>query len=118
MMPPSAKSPNGTGPGMEGALHDMTNALAAARSYGELLLIRAQTGVTEDPTPLLQSLLKELERVGDIARRVRGGVVESYQPGDVLECADCGYTFVHRKVGKMGSCRRCKSLQVERWKPS
>ncbi|HEX2022498.1 MAG TPA: hypothetical protein VHH36_07280 [Candidatus Thermoplasmatota archaeon] len=111
-------SQNGNGPGMEGALHDLTNALAAARSYGELLLIRAQTGVKEDPVPLLQSLLKELERVGDIARSVRGGVIEEYQPGDVLACNDCGYTFVHRKVGKLGSCRRCKSYQVARWKPA
>lgn len=103
---------------MENALHDMTNALAAARSYGELLLIRSQTGINEDSTPLLQALLKELERVGDIARTVRGGVVESYQPGDVLTCQECGYTFVHRKVGKMGSCRRCKSLDVARWKPA
>lgn len=103
---------------MEGALHDLTNALAAARSYGELLLLRAETNVRVDDVPVLQALLKELERVGDIARSVRGGVVESYQPGDVLSCNECGYTFVHRKVGKMGSCRRCKSYEVSRWKPA
>lgn len=106
------------GPGLEGALHDVTNAVAAARSYGELLLLRTQTGSKEDSTQLLESLLKELERVGDIVRTVRGGVIETYQPGDVLACGDCGYTFVHRKAaGKMGSCRRCKSYQVARWKP-
>ena len=103
---------------MEGALHDMTNALAAARSYGELLLLRAQTSSKEDPVPLLNSLLGELQRVSDIARTVRGGVIETFQPGDVLQCGDCGYTFVHRKVGKLGSCRRCKSYQVARWKPA
>jgi predicted Zn-ribbon and HTH transcriptional regulator len=63
-------------------------------------------------------MLRELERVGDIVRTVRGGVIEAYQPGDVLACSDCGYTFVHRKAaGKLGSCRRCKSYQVTRWKP-
>ena len=113
-----------SGPSMEGALHDVTNAVAAARSYGEILLLRAKSGnitnaqTLEDSTALLESMLRELERVGDIVRTVRGGVIEAYQPGDVLACADCGYTFVHRKAaGKLGSCRRCKSYQVTRWKP-
>lgn len=106
------------GPGMEGALHDLTNALAAARSFGELLLIRSQSGSKEDPVPLITSLLGELERVGEIARQVRSGNIETFHPGDVLCCNDCGYTFVHRKVGKLGSCRRCKSYQVGRWKPA
>ena len=110
---------NGHGPGLEGALHDVTNAVAAARSYGELLLLRSQTkGLGEDSSPLIESLLKELERLGEIVRTVRGGVIDTYQPGDVLACGQCGYTFVHRKAaGKMGSCRRCKSYQVARWKP-
>lgn len=114
-----ASSTNTVGPGLEGALHDVTNAVAAARSYGELLLLRAKTGdKSADSSQLLESLLKELERVGDIVRTVRSGVIETYQPGDVLACGDCGYTFVHRKAaGKMGSCRRCKSYQVARWKP-
>lgn len=104
--------------GMEGALHDVTNAVAAARSYGELLLLRQKTKAGEDSTALVESLLRELERAGQIIRQVRSGVIEAYQPGDVLACGECGYTFVHRKAaGKMGSCRRCKSYQVARWKP-
>lgn len=103
---------------MESALHDVTNAIAAARSYTELLILRAQTGSKEDSTGMLESLLKELERVGQIVRTVRSGVIDSYQPGDVLACSDCGYTFVNRKAaGKLGQCRRCKSYQVARWKP-
>ena len=118
-LPPAPKSPGSNlAPGMEGALHDVTNAIAAARSYGELLLLRAQQGSIDNPTPMLEALLKELERVGDIVRTVRGGLIDAYQPGDVLVCNDCGYTFVHRKAaGKLGSCRRCKSYQVARWKP-
>lgn len=118
MKPPGANG-NGHGPGMEGALHDVTNAVAAARSYGELLMMRAENKtLSPDAAPLIESLLKELERLGDIVRTVRSGVIETYQPGDVLACGDCGYTFVHRKAaGKMGSCRRCKSYQVARWKP-
>lgn len=103
---------------LESALHDATNGIAAARSFGELLLLREKSGKTEDATGLVESLLKELERAGQILRNVRSGVIESYQPGDVLACKDCGYTFVHRKAaGKMGSCRRCKSYDVTRWKP-
>lgn len=108
----------GLGPGLEAALHDVTNAVAAARSYGELLLLRQQQNGASDSTALVESLLKELERVGQIVRTVRSGVIETYQPGDVLACGDCGYQFVHRKAaGKMSSCRRCKSYQVARWKP-
>lgn len=119
-MKPPGQNGNGNGPGLEAALHDVTNAVAAARSYGELLLLRAQAkGAQDDSAALLESLLKELERLGDIVRTVRSGVIEAYQPGDVLACAECGYTFVHRKAaGKMGSCRRCKSYQVARWKPA
>lgn len=103
---------------LESALHDATNGIAAARSYGEILLLREKSGKKEDSSALVESLLKELERAGEILRNVRSGVIESYQPGDVLMCKSCGYTFVHRKAaGKMGSCRRCKSYEVTRWKP-
>lgn len=100
---------------LESALHDATNGIAAARSYGEILLLREKGGPN---VAVVESLLQELERAGGILRNVRSGVIETYQPGDVLMCNACGYTFVHRKaVGKMGSCRRCKSYEVTRWKP-
>lgn len=103
---------------LESALHDATNGIAAARSYGEILLLREKGGKKEDSSSLVESLLKELERAGEILRNVRSGVIETYQPGDVLMCKSCGYTFVHRKAaGKLGSCRRCKSYEVTRWKP-
>ena len=103
---------------LESALHDATNGIAAARSFGELLLLREKSGTKQDASALIESLLKELERAGDILRNVRSGVIETYQPGDVLMCKSCGYTFVHRKaIGKMGSCRRCRSYEVTRWKP-
>lgn len=114
----ATSSAGGAGPVLESALHDATNGIAAARSYGELLLLREKSGKNEDATALIESLLKELERAGTILRNVRSGVIETYQPGDVLMCKSCGYTFVHRKAaGKMGSCRRCKSYEVTRWKP-
>lgn len=103
---------------LESALHDATNGIAAARSFGELLLLREKSGKTENSAGLIEALLKELERAGDILRTVRSGVIETYQPGDVLQCKSCGYTYVHRKaVGKLGNCRRCKSYEVARWKP-
>ena len=102
---------------LESALHDATNGIAAARSYGEILLLR-EKNKAEGNSPLIESLLKELERAGEILRNVRSGVIETYQPGDVLMCKTCGYSFVHRKAaGKMASCRRCKSYEVTRWKP-
>lgn len=102
----------------ERSLHDLTNSLAAARSYGEIALLRLKLGKTEELHAVLQSLLKELDRVGDITRRTRIGILEEYEPGDVLECVDCGYTFVHRKArGKTPHCRRCSGKQVAHWKP-
>lgn len=116
--PSAAPAPDPQMQVLESALHDATNGIAAARSYGEILLLREKTGKKEDSTSLVESLLKELERAGEILRNVRSGVIETYQPGDVLMCKSCGYTFVHRKAaGKMGSCRRCKSYEVTRWKP-
>lgn len=103
---------------MEGSLHDLTNALAAARSYGEIAMLRLRNGKAAEVQPVLTSLLKELDRLGEIARFVRSGVIEEYQPGDVLQCVDCGYTFVHRKAtGKAPHCRRCSGRQVTHWKP-
>ena len=103
----------------EASLHDLTNALAAARSYGEIAMLRLKNGKGEEVEPVLTSLLKELDRLGDIARMVRAGAIEEYQPGDVLACVDCGYTFVHRKAsGKAPHCRRCSSRQITHWKPA
>jgi predicted Zn-ribbon and HTH transcriptional regulator len=104
---------------IEGPLHDLTNALAAARSYGEIVALRMKNGKGGDVEPVLQSLLKELDRAGELARTVRAGNIEEYQPGDVLACVDCGYTFVHRKAsGKAPHCRRCSSKQITHWKPA
>jgi predicted Zn-ribbon and HTH transcriptional regulator len=98
---------------IEGPLHDLTNALAAARSYGEIAMLRLKNGKGEEMEPVLTSLLKELDRLGELARTVRAGNIEEYQPGDVLACGDCGYTFVHRKAtGKAPHCRRCSSKQI------
>lgn len=103
----------------EASLHDLTNALAAARSFGEIAMLRLRNGKAEEVPVVLQSLLKELDRIGDIARTVRGGVIEQYQPGDVLACVSCGYTFVHRKAnGKAPHCRRCSSREITHWKPA
>ncbi|HUR68449.1 MAG TPA: hypothetical protein VM370_04325 [Candidatus Thermoplasmatota archaeon] len=114
-VPPVPPTPTPQMQVLESALHDATNGIAAARSYGEILLLREKAGPN---APMIESLLKELERAGEILRNVRSGVIETYQPGDVLMCKSCGYTFVHRKAaGKMGSCRRCKSYEVTRWKP-
>lgn len=110
---------DGGGPRVEGSLHDLTNALAAARSYGEIAMLRAKNGKAAEVPDVLQSLLKELDRIGELTRAVRGGVIEEYQPGDVLACVDCGYTFVHRKAtGKAPHCRRCSGKQVTHWKPA
>lgn len=113
-----------TGPSVNGnkaeaSLHDLTNALAAARSYGEIAMLRLKNGKVDEVPPVLQSLLKELDRLGEIARIVRGGVIEQYEPGDVLACVDCGYTFVHRKAsGKPPHCRRCSGKEIVHWKPA
>jgi len=104
---------------IESSLHDLTNALAAARSYGEIAMLRVKNGRADEVPQVLQSLLKELDRIGELARSVRGGVIEEYQPGDVLSCVGCGYTFVHRKAnGKAPHCRRCSSKQITHWKPA
>lgn len=96
-------------------LHDLTNALSAARSYADVLLLRAKAGTPVDPG-IVESLVRELDRLNDIARDVRR---ETYQKGDVLKCVTCGYTWVHRKgLGKRAACRRCNAVEVERWKPT
>lgn len=118
MRVPPPSTANGA-KGIEGSLHDLTNALAAARSYGEIAMLRLKVGKSEEVPQVLQSLLKELDRIGDLARNARGGVIDEYQPGDVLACVDCGYTFVHRKAsGKAPHCRRCSSRQITHWKPA
>jgi predicted Zn-ribbon and HTH transcriptional regulator len=107
------------GPKSEAALHDLTNALAAARSYGEIAALRLKNGKQDDVPAVLASLLKELDRAGDLARVIRASGIEEYQPGDVLACVECGYTFVHRKAnGKAPHCRRCSSKQITHWKPA
>lgn len=96
------------------ALHDLTNAVAAARAFGEVLVHRARA----EDQQLLDSMLKELDRVGEIVRGVRAGAYDDYAAGDVLECMRCGHTFVHRKrTGSSATCRRCRSVEVTRWKP-
>ena len=113
------KAPGPNGPKIEGTLHDLTNALAAARSFGEIAMLRIKNGKPEEAQLVLQSLLKELDRLGELARSVRSGVIEEYQPGDVLACINCGYTFVHRKAtGKPPHCRRCSGKQIAHWKPA
>lgn len=99
---------------LDQALHDVTNAVAAARAFGEVLSRRAQG----DDAQLVESLLKELDRVGEIVRGVRAGAYDEYAVGDVLECMRCGHTFTHRKrPGASATCRRCRSVEVTRWRP-
>lgn len=100
---------------LQGSLHDLTNALASARSYVEVILLHAKSGTPPDAA-LAESLLQELDRASEMVRTVRLG---TYQPGDVLACTRCGYTFVFRKASSTSAvCRRCKSTAVDRWKPT
>ena len=99
---------------VETALHDLTNVLAASRSYAEVLALRSKADGGRD-TPLAESLLRELDRAGDIVRNVRR---QTYRAGDVLSCSSCGYTFVYRRAsGTKAICRRCGASEVTHWKP-
>lgn len=96
-------------------LHDIANALSAARSYSDVLLLRARAQTPADPA-IVESLIRELERLSGILKDLRR---ETYQKGDVLKCLACGYTWVHRKAfGKRAICRRCNGSDVERWRPA
>lgn len=109
---------------LEADLHDLTNALAAARSFAEVVKYRvsgqpAAPGAP-GPRPLtpdaVEPLLQELDRMNEILQSLRR---RTYRAGDVLECAKCGYSFVFRKAtGKRATCQRCHSTEVERWKPA
>jgi len=100
---------------LESSLHDITNALSAAQSFSEVLLLRIKAGNLKDPT-LVENIIRELERANDIVKKVRA---ETYKAGDVLQCTKCGYNFINRRAsGKRPSCRRCNSTDLERWKPS
>lgn len=114
---------------LEADLHDLTNALAAARSFAEVVKYRLQMQAAAPPAaattgtqprPLtpesVEPLLSELDRMNGILQSLRR---RTYRAGDVLECAKCGYSFVFRKAtGKRASCLRCHSTEVERWKPA
>lgn len=96
-------------------LHDLTNALAASRSYAEVLHLRAKTARAAE-TSVIDALLREIDRANGILQEVRR---ETYKAGDVLRCASCGYTFVNRRpAGKAARCRRCRSAEIERWRPT
>lgn len=99
---------------LEANLHDLTNALAAAQSYAELLSMKVKAGIVNE-APIVDAILRELERMDNIVKNVRR---ETYRAGDILACQSCGYTFVFRKAsGKRATCRRCKGTEVARWKP-
>lgn len=99
---------------LQAALHNLTNALAAARSFGEVVALQAKSGTTPNQA-VVDSLLQEIDRASEMVRNVR---LDTYQPGDVLACTRCGYTFVFRKTSATSAtCRRCKGNEVERWKP-
>jgi predicted Zn-ribbon and HTH transcriptional regulator len=117
---------------LEADLHDLTNALAAARSFAEVVKYRLSMGQTAPPaapaspgaptaprpmTPdAVEPLLEELDRMNDILQSLRR---RTYRAGDVLECTKCGYSFVFRKAtGKRATCLRCHSTEVDRWKPA
>lgn len=111
---------------LEADLHDLTNALAAARSFAEVVKYRATASngaaAPEAPKPRpvtpesVEPLLAELDRMNDILQSLRR---RTYRAGDVLECTKCGYSFVFRKAaGKRATCNRCHSTEVERWKPA
>lgn len=99
----------------QATLHDLTNALAASRSFAEVIQLHAQKGTTPDAAEAA-GLLDELDRAGEMIRAIR---LEMYQPGDVLKCEECGYTFVFRKASAASaSCRRCKTNRIVRWNAS
>lgn len=58
----------------EAALHDATNALAAARSYAEILRGRSRIGMLFTPEPLLEDLVEELDRIAALLKDVRSNV--------------------------------------------
>ncbi len=100
---------------LDSDLHDLTNALAAARSFAEVIRYRIDAGTAKDAA-IVDPLLTELDRVNTILQNVRR---RTYRAGDVLECAKCGYSFVFRKAsGKRATCARCRSTEVGRWKPA
>ncbi len=100
---------------VEADLHDLTNALAAARSFAEVLRHRMAQGTARDGAAC-EPLLAELDRMNGILQNVRR---RTYRAGDVLQCSGCGYSFVFRKAaGKRATCTRCRSDEVERWKPN
>lgn len=100
--------------GVERTLHDLTNALTTVRSYAELLTRRAK-GSPADVGALAETLLREIDKAVALTRNVRH---ETYQKGDVLKCAKCGYTFVQLRVsGPAPPCRRCASPDVRKWRP-
>lgn len=97
---------------VESALHDLANVLAASRSFAEVLHLRSKGG---RDGPLAESLLRELDRAGEIVRSVRR---QTYRAGDVLCCASCNYTFVYRRAsGTRAVCRRCGGSEIAHWKP-
>lgn len=99
---------------LDADLHDLTNALAAARSFAEVVNYRVSAGKGLD-TGTVSTLLEELDRMNGILQNLRR---RTYRAGDVLECSKCGYSFVFRKAaGKKASCLRCRSSDVDRWKP-
>lgn len=100
---------------VEKTLHDLTNALTTVRSYGEILVRRAKSGTPQEILPLAETLLAELDKVIDLTKNVRR---DTYQKGDVLACAACGYTFVQlRASGPAPPCRRCGGADVRKWRP-
>lgn len=56
---------------LEATLHDLTNSLAASRSYAEVLRNRARIGALVHPEPVLDYLVEELDRMSEIALSVR-----------------------------------------------
>ncbi|MHB8586302.1 MAG: hypothetical protein ACYDDF_10775 [Thermoplasmatota archaeon] len=102
---------------LDQALHDLTNAVAAARAYAEVINRRAIASKSGDES-ITGPLVAELERTAAIARLIRYRTFDDYAAGDVLSCLRCDATFVHRRAtGKSAQCRRCKSFDVTRWKP-
>lgn len=97
---------------IDGALHDLANALSSVRSYGEVLHMQAEAGKPVKPATV-ENLLGELDRAHDILRTLRR---ETFRPGDVLRCLDCGHEFVHRKAtGRKATCRRCEGENLDKW---
>jgi len=98
----------------EADLHNLTNALAAARSFVDVLVIKSKTQTPVTPS-LLEGLMAEIDRANGIIKKIRS---ETFRPGDVLACSDCGHRFVNRRSsGKRVNCRRCRSANVDRWTP-